>query len=250
MNIPGAIMRADSSRVSDGVYRRMVAIENRVFNGQGITSLKYSPWKRHIRESGGTEKEDNTNKKTKHSDHESNSFMDALALGSSQEKDSDDDESSSDCSSVENTEDCDGHNGLGVLLDTKPSSTVDQHTNTTAKCTATISGGSQQKKAYKYTLAESCECQTLSDHDQYLKARPSRMKCTEPFHKAVACFASSLYLEMNELDENGDELTTDETAFYCILDRFIRKVFTAANNMRQDIAESCGLLDHDDRERR
>jgi len=95
-----------------------------------------------------------------------------------------------------------------------------------------------------YTFSQSCECQVLSDYDQHFKARPKDFNCMPPFRSAVAKFASSLYLEMHNLDEDEENQHHDAMPFGDILDKFIKNVFSAADSMAQDIAVSGCLYYH------
>ncbi len=93
-----------------------------------------------------------------------------------------------------------------------------------------------------YTFKQSCECQVLSDHDIFFKKHGKELSCIKSFNIAVAMFASDLYLELNGLEEDDEENEDDLTPFGDILEVFIRRVFTAANEMSEDIVTSCRLL--------
>jgi len=97
------------------------------------------------------------------------------------------------------------------------------------------------KNPYVYSFTECCQCQVLSDHDQYFKVRPRELQCIKPFRTAVATFASSLYLELNELEPDGEQSGDDFIPFNELLEDFIRKIFTVADELAHDIGESSGL---------
>lgn len=94
---------------------------------------------------------------------------------------------------------------------------------------------------YVYSFTECCQCQVLSDHDQFFKVRPRELQCIKPFRTAVATFASSLYLELNELEPDGEQSGDDLIPFNELLEVFIRKIFTVADELAHDIGESSGL---------
>lgn len=99
-------------------------------------------------------------------------------------------------------------------------------------------------RRHVYTFLQCCECQVFASYDKYFKARPQELKCSPPFRTAVAQFASSLYLELHNLAEDGEEEPYEAVPFHEMFDAFITKVFSAADALAQDIAVSGSLHFH------
>lgn len=96
---------------------------------------------------------------------------------------------------------------------------------------------------HEYSFLECCESHVFSDFDQYFMAR-KEMDCSPPFRMAVAKFASSLYLELHNLDEDAEEEPFEAVSFHEIMGQFIKKVFNAADDLARDIVESGHLYHH------
>jgi len=143
----------------------------------------------------------------------------------------------SDLFSINNNENDEVNNISRFILDAIQQSTNNDNNNITTN---------NNNHDTFYAFMEAIESQVDEDHSQYIEER-FQCRYITILSDDIARFAMSIYMHMNNLDNATDqalfEQLRDDEVSYCeeILADFVNAVFTAANDMMEEIENSCHL---------